>query len=548
MINEALDFVFDQMPKFNKIMAEGLAYHQMRTTPAVIDNIMKTALRSSTEPRLPKDFNYQTYRVLDPFEEYIRCADKLVKTKNTKVKKAKGYDLTLNDTYMVEYIFDVAGKEYVRPISIPFVRRGGITHIKGVKYGISPVLKTRGVSPTDKGFFIEFQSSKVQFESINHSFDINGNVQHVYMPLSTTLHHSKSSKRFVPPVAAWLFAKHGTREVFRKYLDMDISFYDINDPALADIDTDIYAVCTGGIAVKKNRANFAVVVDKEKLTPTAKIIIGTLFYVGRIQHSRLNASNIESDITWSLLLGIAIRGDKGSPNQTLISDIKRHFNNIENMLDSQFQSELVAEGIIVEDIYELLFYIIQAFTNRDTHNTSKLANLWGRYYTCSEYVTSDIRCGIYNAHWDLINQATNQTAKTTGNVVKYVQIQWALNCWINTSAIQSINNKHGEVNAFMSTTDNMIIALTSHCIDQTDANKTGSKKSIDLHSPSNHMHTSFCEVGSVCNLPKSVPIGPYRINMCVKTDVRGRTIESDKYREIKDELTADIQQKGYDLL
>lgn len=548
MINAAIDLVYEEMPRFNRMLAEGLAYTQMKDTHLVIDTLMKSALRSDNEPNLPKDFNYITYKVLDPFEEYLRRIKNYRKSR--KISKTKrqtvGYDMTLNDTYMVYFKFSAGGAEIVRPVSIPFVRRGGITHIRGVKYGISPVLKTRGISTTDKGFFIAFQSSMVQFEWCTHVFIINDKSEHVYMPYSTTLHHkaSKSSTSFYPPLAVWLFGKMGPKEVFKRYLDTNIDFYSITDPALHDIDTDTYAICTGGPAIKNRRSNFAVVIQKDKLTPEAKIMIGTMFYVGNRHPDRLDISNVDNLITWQLLLGLAIMQDKCIPNQTLISDIQSHFANLEKMLDVSFRRELLTENILVEDIYELLFYIIRAFTKKDNVNRSELANLWGKFYTCIEYVTFDLRQGIYRAHWDLINLATNQATRKGGGVVNQTTIEYTLNKFINTTAMQGINNNHGEVNAFMATTDNMILALTSHCIDQTDANKSSGKKSIDLNSPANHMHASFCEVGCISNLPKSKPIGPYRINMCVKTDDRGRIIESDKYRDIMAELAIDINQKG----
>lgn len=546
MISDAIDLVEEEMPEFNSIMAEGLAYHQLRDTPRVVDGLMKVALRSDVDSRLPEGFNYVDFRILSPWEEYIVRSKRHAKTTKSKRNTPKGYDLTLNDTYMVEYRFTTPDDEFTRPISIPFARRGGVHHIRGVKYGISPVLKTRGVSRTEKGYFVEFQSSKVQFEWINQAFEINGRLAHVYMPYSTSLHHkaSRTSTKFLPPLAAWLLGRFGPEEVFKRFLDTEVQFYDDADPELAKIDREQFAVCTSGPTIAKRRSNFAVVIPKDKLTATAKIVIGSMLYAGRLHPDRIDVSTIESETTWRLILGIAIMGDKNIANQNLIADIKAHFANIEQMLDNHFEQELVSEGIFVSDIYELIFYIIDAFTRNDGSNSGDLANLWGRYYTCIEYVTSDIRSGIYNARWDLINQATDQTTRTTGNYVKPISIKRTINQHISTVAAQRINSNHGEVNAFMATTDNMIIALTSHCIDQTDASKSAGKKSIDLNSPVNHIHSSFVEAGSIFNLPKARPIGPYRINMCVKTDARGRVIPSGKHPETMRGLDADIRQKG----
>ena len=96
----------------------------------------------------------------------------------------------------------------------------------------------------------------------------------------------------------------------------------------------------------------------------------------------------------------------------------------------------------------------------------------------------------------------------------------------------------------MSASDNMLIAHTSHCIDQTSARGGGKGRNIDYNDPQLHLHYSFVSTGSTSNLPKSNPIGFGIINSHVEFDPRGKILEKPHLRKLHAELEQDIKSKG----
>ncbi len=559
ILNRALNRVWDKMPTFDERLAEGVSYHQMMDSHKRIEALMRIAFDRSKDPRLPEGFEFNGLELLTPEQEYVvRAEDAMAKydpKRKPPAKNKQGYQMAQTDTYLTYAKFCNEGKVWNRPIGHLFVRRGGYAHLNGTRYQISAVLKTRGVSLTQKGYFVEFNSSKVFFEWMTHSFVINGENVHAYMPYSTFLHNSakkRSSKTLVPPLACWLFAKFGVRETFDRFYGItDLQILDLKDPLLNEIDKEYYAVCRSGIPHKGKAAKFAVVIPRDQMTPEAQMAIGTMFYTTRIDVDQFTIENMEESDFWKLMLGYSILGvNCDMVIQRIVSEMCIHFNNIEQMMDIEFRQELLAEDIRADDIYDFINYIMGLMAQKSANESSDIASLWGRYVTCMEYVTNDIRYGIFKARWDLINAASDATGQNVGNTVNIKKLHRLISKRLGPNTIERITSGHSEVSVYMTASDNMVIGLSSHVIEQSDTRKRGKaqggggKKSIDLNDPSKHLHASFQEVGSAVNLTKASPICWSNINMCMKIGPDFKILRNPELIDITNEVQLDISQKG----
>lgn len=549
-MKDILDAIDAELEDINPVVAEGLAYHQLKGVHRVIDGVMKSALRSSEDTRLPYGFNYIGCRRLAPHEEYIARTKNANQTARSTSRRPQpqGYEFTAMDNYMVEFEFEAdGGKErLVRNLSMPFARIGGITHIRGVKYKISAVMKTRAISPTKDGYFIEFQSSKLNIYREQCTFTIDGRDEHIHLPYSVTLHHSAASnkkKTYKPALAGWLFAKYGIKYVFNELLGIDYEIYDILDERLKTLDAK-YAICHTKSMPRQMDTQFVFVVKRKDLNADVKMFIGSMFYIARTNPKIVSVNSINNSDTWRVMLGQAIYADSKNSGE-LITSIEKHFGIIENMLDDQYRKELLRENIHVNNIFELLYYVMGIFTGRNKPNILRPSAVWGRYLTVTEYVTFDIRESIYNARNELLNLASNVLDGTTGNVVSFSKIQQTINRKLVTDRCESINKKHGEVNAFSIATQNMFWGVTCECIDQTEAKKGSSKKSkIDLNDERNHYNHEFLEVGSMYSLPKPRPIGLAKLNGHIRLSPSGQIQEREDYKDIKADLKVDLSYKG----
>lgn len=543
MISDALAIVRDKMPKLNPLICEGIAYHQMKGVESAVNNLLMTAFRREGEydgEGLPDTFQYLRYERPTPDEDFL---ERVKRHKSGRGKARPGINMAQTDTYLIKCVFENDGEQFTKFLSIPFARYGGLINMLGTTYGIAAVLKTRGLSLTTKGYFAEFPRCKVNFDWLADSYYINGDIEHVYMPYSTSLHtKAKRQKTYVPPLACWLFAKYGLFETFEKFLGVSIEVYETSDPKLHTLDPNRYCICRATKPARGAEPEIAIVIKKDDLSPQAKILIGTVFYIARSYPDRVVKAYVGEPRLWMIMLGFAIFGKSRVFSEIrIVDEIRTHFSNIERALDVNFKNELTSVGVECSTIYEFLYYVINKMTERTGNEMTGMANLWGRYYTTTEYVIRDLREAIFNAHYAIVKAAR----KTGGKPVSTSQIEHIINSQLNQDIINNINSGHGEITPFMVATDNMFIGLTSHCIDQTDARKRpGGKKVFDTSDPSRHMHASFLEAGSVAHLPKSNPIGPYRINGHVKIDYFGRIMQKEDCKKDMVILQADFRAKG----
>lgn len=562
MFKDVFDYIDkddDVIPKINPIIGRGFAYATMRDLHKSVDMCMRTLLSPEYEKDLPAGFSYANCEVLSPEEEYDERSKKCVKNVS-RAKTSEGFNYLKTDTYMVRYNYNLKEKTHSRVLEITFLRPGSVTHVKGVRYSVSPVMKTRGVSTTQKGFFISFDANKINFEKMTRSFLCNGNTINYYLPISNDIHHIKKvgSKRFVPALVNWIFAKYGIFDAFKRYLDIDLVVLGLSDPKLEEYeDDDKYSVCKARppLNKKETTCTVAIVVPKEKLTKEAEIFIGTFFYDCAFYGDILNEISVNEDepALWKLILGYAVHGDvpgeKGYNQAKHIFMITKHLTEtVDKFMDPIFIQQMEsAYGVTFETTYDLFYYIVQLFTRQGSRGSSSVSSTWGRYLTCSEYLLARLRYSIRKCMWELKDAARDMESGTTGNYVPPTTIELKLNHRILTDTLTRITSGHGEVSPIQVTSDNMFIGLTARAIDEADAKKsTGSgRKTINLNDPTKHLHASWLETSSVNNLVKSGPFGFNTLNGSIKLGPDGRIEQKESNRELLKHVQLDLMQKGH---
>lgn len=540
-----------RIPKINPIIGEGVAYHQMTDLHLIIHNQMSMLLRKDREPDLPFGFDYIGFEMLTPEEEYIERSNRKNKQSNRPGSASSGFQYLPTDTYYVRFLFQNGDSVIKRNVQIPFPRRGGIFQITGTKNAISAVMKTRGVSVTPKGFFVSFDSNQVNFESKPRSFLVNGTSRPFSLPISNDLHQFKKSgtQAFNPPIVGWLFAKFGVLETFSRFVDYPVTFLEYNDPSIAELDTNEWAICKPAIRARTERfCSIVVVVKKKDLTRLGEIFIGTLFYIGAFHGNRINLEVLDSTTLWRILLGYSIHGEKEYNDPKHLMMIDKHLTEtVEKYLDPIFKAQLLQEDLEFETVYDFFFYIIEMYTSKGKTAKSPLSNVWGRYLTCAEYVLVGMRHSIRRCMWDLKTAAKDLTSGKTGTVVSKRRVENIINRKISADILTMITVGHGEISPMQVTTDNMLIGVTSRSIDETDAKKTAgsSKKVVDLNNPTKHIHASWLEVGSVANLPKASPFGLTILNPRLEMNQFGRIEPIKANQKVLSSVQQDLSQKGH---
>lgn len=544
MMKDAMAAMHARLPKMNPIICEGLAYHQSKSNgiEQTVAGYLKSAFRREGEYNgegLPDSFQYTHMTTTTPLEEFRLRTDRI---KNVYARRS-GYDLATTYTYVVKAHFENNGDNFERPIAIPYALLGNITYIRGTKYGISNVMKTRGPSRTPKGYFVEFPRHKVQFESLIYNYDIDGKTEHVLIPTAVNLHAKTVKRAFRPVVVGWLLAKYGVTEMFSRFAGVDVKVIASDDPALADLDQSKYVICRAPIPRRGLHCQIVLVVPRDALTPAVKVLIGGVLYIASVDSAHVTVEEADKLERWQIMLGFMIYGAGG--NRSVIhtlEEMQTHLTSIERFMDAKFKRELFTVNIPSEDIYEFLYYIVEAMTKKSATESKDIADLSGRFLSPVEYMLRDLREAVFDTMYSI----TRQARKDRGRAIPTKQIKYVIDSGIPIDRVTKMNVSHGEVAAFMSASDNYYLAQTANCIDQTEARKMPGRSggTSSLTDPSKHIHWSFITIGSCCWLPKSSPYGSSRINPYVTIDAEGRVLMNPAHAEDMRKVQADLDMKG----
>lgn len=541
---DAVDLAVSKQPKFNKIIGEGLAYHTCTKLETVIDKFMSSLLSRENDKRLPKGFSYIGYEVLSPVAEYMYRKQRA--NKQQKHRQSNGLQYSKNDFYIVCFKFKAGDSIIERYIEIPFIRPGSIMHINSTKYSIMPVITAKGISITTKGLFVAFGSNRVNFEKITRSIIVDGISRHINMPHTIDLHRqARKSKNIHSPIFLWLLAKFGAKEVAKKFLGVNAKFYHTNEPRLEEYSKEEYSF----YKPTWNKTNefspdITIVIPKEHNSKEFEMFAASIFYTMSVFGDRMSIENINQPDIWKIMLGYTIWGDFRYPDVKTIDEICTHLGHIEKYIDDFFIDTLQVEGIDATDIYQFLFCIVQKICQCPS-GKGIAANMFGKYLTSMEYIVNSLRYDIQNAAWELIRLAA-VPGSDEGGVVTENKIRTFIFYRIQSTRLLGLNHGNGAIRPFQLSCDNMLVGLTSRAIDQVEATKKpgSDKKNMDLNDPTKHTHSSHLSAGSVCNLPKSSPIGWGVLNPYINIDHLGRIIPHPDEIDVLNEVQIDLSQKG----
>lgn len=544
-MRDALKLMHDRLPKMNDVVCEGIAYNQSKSNgiERTVNSYLRGAFTRTGEydgEGLPDKFRYLRLQRITPREEHKLRTDRI----KTVFSRKAGLDISKTNTYVVKAIFENDGDIFERPIAIPFMDRGNMWYCRDSLYGISNVMKSRGMSRTPNGFFVEFPRHKVTFESMTGDFEMNGRTEHVLIPTATNLHSKTTKRSFKPVITGWLLARYGVTEVFRRFAECDVKVYANDDPALAEIDHSKFVVCRAIPKNARSQCRIVLVVPTDAMTMETKVLVGGTLYIASYEQDQMYVEEADKLERWQLMLGYMIYGRSNTRTLAhILEEMQTHLTSIERFMDEKFRRELYSVDIHCEDIYEFLFYIITSMTRKSATETRDIANLNGRFISPVEYCLRDLREAVFETMYTVVRQAR----KDRGCSIPTQQVKQLIDRGIGIDVVTKMNTGHGEVASFMSASDNLYLAQTANCIDQTEAKKQPGRSggTISLTDPTKQLHASFVMLGCVNWLPKSAPFGTSRINPYINIDVDGRIYIPANKMEDYQKIQADLDAKGF---
>lgn len=536
MDKKLFDYIEEHTPKFNPIIANGLAVQQFQYIENYVDRIIRCA-----EPGFPEGLRYERYQRCTPHEEYG--------VTTAKRNNRHTYELTRSDLYMVKYIFTYHGEELKpRYLYLPFVKDAGIISLLGSTFAVAPTLADKTISVGTETIFIPLNRDKLTFRRLVHQFICDNQRESAYVVWSAIHHGAKSvrkkEKRTIEVNATnlhYVFCRHGFTNTFKKYANADVV------AGLLEINTDNYPpdqwrICSSQkIKPRGVKGKYYVGTDirlairKEHYNLTTASMISAFFYVADHFPDRFYPEYLNDTDFWKRLMGHVIFARNESEGKLLIG-VETHLLSLDGYVDAMVKEWLREDGVEVDDLYDLFMHVVDTFTSRITESSPHIASMYGKRYNILRYVLMDVIKGIFG----MLFAIQQLVKKNKGRALTKKEISDVMHDSLKPELIIKMNRNHQEVSSVSSPSDNKAFKITTNVVLQNSSTgkKTGSDATVE---PSKLAHVSIIEVGSPTNLPKSEPSGRSRASLFLNLGPDCSIIRDPKRIELLDKIQEQIQ-------
>lgn len=516
-------------PAVNANVMNGLACLYMTKVEDYIHQVFLSASKS-----LPEGLEYVGFERCTPQEEF----EEVTKIKNNK----RVYDLAKSDLYLVKYKFTYLGLPIAdRFIYLPYVTEGGIFHLGGTPYHITPVLSDKVISPGHDNVFVRLLRDKIIFKRTYHTVILDG-MRETPQIIWSRIYRKPNDNKKVPittkaetSVAHYLFAKYGVSETFRKYAGFTPIFgedeiteelYPKEDWVICESSHEIAPKTYIGLDYRRTRIKL--VIPRHKYSLIAQGLAVGLFYV--VDHFperfRADASYMDNTSLWMILLGHIVFSGLYGENK-LFKSIEEHFVSLDACVDNIIIEKLKENNRHIENFYDLLAMILSDFNGMILDSENNSLSMYGKSLEVLYYVLYDITSGIFKANFRLSKLASKRTLQPK-------DITETFNKNIKMGAIFGLSSGKIITESVSYSGDHKYFKITSKITEQESlpgANR-GKSKRMSV-GEDKHLDISMVEAGSILFLSKSNPTPTNRLNCFVNIDLpTGTIVPNPELREV----------------
>lgn len=509
-----------KLPTFNLDVTRGLACKHMSGAEAYIENIMRCA-----ESGFPPGLRY-----VGPGERVSPQESFNVTTAKRSVKMM--YELSQSDIYLMRYRFEYNG-EMLRPFYffLPYVRPGGIIHIMGSIFSISPVLADKALSVGEDSIYIPMNRAKLTFKRHVVHFFADGK-RHSQNVVWCNAHngHKKSrdtSERKTISADAtlvhYLLCKYGLTKTFALFNTHIVAGNGdmVNESTFP---LDKWVICRStkdkplGVYNKFYvGTDICLAVPRENFNNNVATAIAGFFYIADRFPDRMESAYCEDTNFWRVLLGHIVYATNENEGK-LLNNINKHIESLDGYVDKMVRQWLIEDNIPADDVYGLFFSMMCTFSTRLMDAQQSLASMFGKRLMVLRYVLIDIIKAIFNMMFAL------KEASKKNLTVK--DVEKILHKCLKPLLIIKMNHKHAEVTSVSSSGDCMAYKITSNLVLQADIGAGSNSKSTKLDATKT-LDVSIAVAGQFNRLPKGEPTGRKNINPFVKLDGQDTIIPHD---------------------
>lgn len=510
-------------PRFNKLLTEGYTFHQMKGQVEYLDRYMRSLMYT-----FPSEFEFHGI-TLTPAETEI--LESRIKMPSKEHRVQSKFDT--NRTFMVDFNFSVNG-EKIRAAQLRLfnVTIGSEATMDGKNYFFNQVLTDRGINIQGNDLYVFV--GRIKFTSTRESgifiFDKTIIKENVVVAEIHKLKDKKKGKGIDRlPQSSSLFVYLMTRFGFTKgvkhYFNVDMQL--VNGDSYEDV-YEQYAPqgyhVLGSVGKKPNGLHKdrwkdpdIFIITKHEDEDLVAILGANFFYLYDAITTRVDINTIEDPELWVELCGrfIFFSADKNS--QWYRTETKNHLvKSIDVLMSDESRRELNQDGIIVNDMYDLMAWLIMyENTCYTAYNPADINNKrFNSLRFTLAYATEAISSLSYamarecNAEGNL---RLPMSAKKASKLIRGI---------IKEGLIRSVRSKNNEINTIQCPSDNRFIANTRKMLPQAKTHG-GHKRRRPMFDPLNKLHESNLLISQVSGIFKADPSGKSIVGPYIDIDVGG---------------------------
>lgn len=528
------DMLEQNTPKVNPAVMNGLACTMLPEAERYLDQVFKGASKS-----FPPGLEYAGYARCTPEEEF----NEVTRVRNGK----RTFDIATSNLYLMKYMFRYKGEDLPpRYLYLPYVLDGGIIHLGGSRFHISPVLKDPVISPAKESVFVGLLRDKFTFKRTYHAIKINGYTKPVHVVWSTIYRNNVTNNKVPATTKAvtcavhYLLGKYGLRAMFSKFCGFEPVVGDSNLINSIDYPPDQWVIFSSTqrqppsfIGGFYKGSDVVMAVPVERMSTYVETLMAGVYYVIDNFPDRIDHKWVDNTNRWMVLLGHAIFSGKYSEPK-LYESVNEHFRSLDNCLDQIVIEKLNETGYHADDFYELLALITQHYDEWTISAHKNNTNVFGKTMEILYYVLYDVTSAIFNFGYKLSKRAQKKelTAKEITDIA---------NKSLNMGIIYSLTRQNTCLSTVAYSGDHKYPKITSVVALQKNSGSKKGRHSRNVINESDHLHVSAVEAGSVLFIPKSNPRPQVRANMFLNVDLStGKVLPKPKFKALREKTMSDV--------
>lgn len=401
LLNQCIE---DSCPKFNKDVTEGFAKKILEDAPNFLDEIFRESIASLNKS---VDLKYEGYSMPTPSQEFNR----LFSSNENRIN----YDLAKTDIFMMDLNFTLNGRNFIKPLYLPYAERGNLISISNTVYHFIPVLSDTVISPSAKEVFVRLLKDKLSFKSKTRNIIINGErtpVEVIYSNIIRVNDEQVTDKigKPLPAISLYLLGELGFKGTMEKYfltndyliIDGDVS-EDIRENYHVYESTGIKPPSLKGVGYIPHRIKFCITKNIMRNITLDNFMSGVIYGLDILPEEANNLIEVyctgeeynknQELLFWRVLLGRIVYKNNHTVTR-IITDFNDVFNTLKTYMDNLTKKTLANIDVKVDSFFDLVIIIISKYNEWLMSYKEYNSSIKNRYIDIRYYVFYDIIVGF----------------------------------------------------------------------------------------------------------------------------------------------------------